>query len=177
VEKPESPVSNLAIVGIYYFVRAGRLFEGLGEMIDEGVTTKGEFHLTDAIARMIEKGEPIRAVTVNGWFDCGEPEALLQTNRFLLEEEGKETKISGSIVIPPVFISPSARLARSVVGPYVTVGDEASICDSIVRDSIVNEHALIENCLLDRSLVGEYAEVRGRFRRLNVGDSSEVDFR
>lgn len=177
VEKPESPVSNLAIVGIYYFVRAGRLFDSLSEIVDEGVTTRGEFHLTDAISRMIEKGEPIRAVTVNGWFDCGEPESLLQTNRFLLEEAGAETELLGSIIIPPVFISPSARVVRSVIGPYVTVGDEASISDSIVRDSIVNEHASIENCLLDRSLVGEYSEVRGKFQRLNVGDSSVIDFR
>ncbi|MFH1681252.1 MAG: sugar phosphate nucleotidyltransferase [Candidatus Eisenbacteria bacterium] len=177
VEKPESPVSNLAIVGIYYFVRGGQLFQALGEIVDEGVTTQGEIHLTDAIGRMIEKGEPIRAVTVNGWFDCGEPESLLQTNRFLLEEEAGRVELSGSIVIPPVYISPSARIVRSVVGPYVTVADEAAITDSIVRDSIVNEHAVIENCLLDRSLVGLYAVVRGKFQRLNVGDSSEVDSR
>jgi glucose-1-phosphate thymidylyltransferase len=177
IEKPETPVSNLAIVGIYYFTRSGRLFQALSEIVEEGVQTRGEFHLTDAIMRMIEKGEPLRAVTVNGWFDCGEPESLLQTNRFFLEEAATAVEVEGSIVVPPVFIAPSARIVRSVVGPYVTIGEGASIVDSIVRDSIVNERAAVENCLLDRSLVGESAAVRGKFQRLNVGDSAEVDFR
>ena len=84
VEKPEVPVSNLAIVGIYYFIRAGLLFDALEEIIARNVMTRGEFHLTDALEVMIDRGEPIRAVTVHGWFDCGEPAALLQTNRFLL---------------------------------------------------------------------------------------------
>lgn len=176
VEKPDTPVSNLAIVGIYYFIRAGALFDALLEIVDEEITTKGEVQLTDAVERMIAKGEPVRAVTVNGWFDCGEPESLLRTNRFLLEEEGAPIEIEGSIVIPPVSISPTAHVNRSVIGPYVTVGDDAVISDSIVRDSIVNDDALVENCLLDRSLVGESAVVRGNFQRLNVGDSSEVDF-
>ncbi|MFH1278670.1 MAG: sugar phosphate nucleotidyltransferase [Candidatus Eisenbacteria bacterium] len=176
VEKPDTPVSNLAIVGIYYFIRAGSLFAALAEIIDEGITTKGEVQLTDALEKMIKKGEPVRAVTVNGWFDCGEPESLLRTNRFLLEEEGSRVEIDGSIIIPPVAISPSSHVTRSVIGPYVTVGDNAVITDSIVRDSIVNDDALVENCLLDRSLVGESAVVRGNFQRLNVGDSSEVDF-
>lgn len=175
VEKPDTPVSNLAIVGIYYFIRAGVLFKALAEILDEGITTKGEVQLTDALEKMIEKGEPVKAVTVNGWFDCGEPESLLRTNRFLLEEEGSRVEIDGSIVIPPVSISPSARLTRSVIGPYVTVGDDAVIIDSIVRDSIVNDDALVENCLLDHSLVGEAAVVRGVFQRLNVGDSAEID--
>jgi len=177
VEKPESPVSNLAIVGIYYFVRSGRLFEALAEIVEGEREPRGEIYLTEAIERMIEKGEPIRAVTVNGWFDCGEPDSLLQTNRFLLEEEAARVEVEGSIIIPPVYIASSASVVRSVIGPYVTVGEEAAITDSIVRDSIVNEHAVIENCLLDRSLVGLYAVVRGKFQRLNVGDSSEVDSR
>lgn len=176
VEKPDTPVSNLAIVGIYYFVRSRVLFEALAEIIDEGVTTKGEVQLTDAVTKMIEKGESVRAVTVTGWFDCGEPEALLRTNRYLLDEGGARAEIEGSIVIPPVAIAATAKVTRSIVGPYVTVGENAVITDSIVRDSIVNEEAVVENCLLNRSLVGESAVVRGDFQRLNVGDSAEIDF-
>ena len=84
--------------------------------------------------------------------------------------------VTGSIVIPPVFIAHTAEVTRSVIGPYATLGDGARVTDSIVRDSIVNDHAVVENFLLDHSLLGEGAVVRGTFQRLNVGDSSEVDF-
>ncbi len=176
VEKPDIPISNLAIVGIYYFIQAGILFDALAEVVSEDLPPDGQYDLTDALEKMIEKGEPVRAVTVNGWFDCGEPDSLLQANRFLLEEESSGGEREGSIIIPPVSIAPSAEVIRSVIGPYVTVGEGATVSDSIVRDSIVNGRAVVENCLLDRSLVGEAAVVRGNFQRLNVGDSSEVDF-
>ena len=176
VEKPEIPISNLAIVGIYYFIRAGILFDALKEVVSEELPPDGQYDLTDALEKMLEKGEPIRAVTVNGWLDCGEPDALLQANRFLLEEEGTGGEREGSIIIPPVSIAPSAEVFRSVIGPYVTVGEGATVSDSLVRDSIVHSRAMVENCLLDRSLVGEAAVVRGNFQRLNVGDSSVVDF-
>ena len=178
VEKPETPVSNLALVGIYYFARAGILFEALRDTVQRGESEdRGRLiHLTDALELMIRGGERLRAVTVNGWFDCGEAESLLRTNRFLLDQSGSPAEIRGSIVVGPVAIHPSARVVRSVVGPYATVSEGASIIDSIVRDTIINDDAVVENCLLRHSLVGEEAVVRGTFQRLNVGDSAVVEF-
>lgn len=176
VEKPDTPVSNLAIVGIYYFVKPAPLFRALEEVIEANIETKEECHLTDALERMIQSGERMRAVTVNGWFDCGEYEGLLRANRFMLDQDVHPMEISGSIIIPPVSIASTAEVERSVIGPYATVGEHAKVGDSIVRDSIVNNGALVENCLLNHSLVGESAVVRGAFKRLNVGDSAEVDF-
>ncbi len=125
---------------------------------------------------MLERGEEMRTFPVEGWYDCGRPETLLETNRFLLTRSAaNNVKIPGSIVIPPVSIDPTAVIERSVVGPYASVAARSVIRDSIVRDSILNADARVECTLLDGSLVGEHALVKGTFKRLNVGDSSEIE--
>jgi glucose-1-phosphate thymidylyltransferase len=176
VEKPDDPPSNLAIVGLYYIANSPLLFECLTEIIENDVTTKGEYQLTDALKLMLERGEEMGIYTVHGWHDCGLPETLLDTNRVLLERSGGNGQsIEGSIVIPPVSIDPSAVIERSVVGPYVSIASGATVRDSVVRDSILSAGATVEMSLLSRSLIGEGAVVRGHYQRLNVGDSSEIE--
>ena len=174
VEKPEHPVSNLAIVGIYYLVDTPALFRALEKIISQGRATRGEFQLTDALQDMLEQGVPMETFPVEGWYDCGKWETLLATNRALLDLENVIPQIDGSVVIPPVAVAPDAVVRRSVIGPYATVASGAHIEASIVRNSIVNEGARVKGMLLDASLIGEEAVVEGAFRRLNVGDSSEV---
>ncbi len=174
VEKPDRPVSNLAIAGVYYFTNARLLGECVTEVVESGVTTKGEFQLTDALQRMIDRGEKIGTFRLDGWYDCGKKETLLATNRFLLAQQGADARIDGSVVVPPVSIAPNARVERSVVGPYVTVSPGAAIRDSVVRDSIVGRNACVERSVLEGSLLGENAVVRGAFRNVDVGDDSEV---
>ena len=176
VEKPDVPPSNLAIVGLYYVANAQFLFECLREIVERDIRTKGEYQLTDALILMLERGEDMGTFPVQGWHDCGLPETLLETNRFLLEQSGGNgNQIPGSIVVPPVSIDPTAVIERSVVGPYVSVAAGSRISDSVVKDSILNANASVERSLLTGSLIGEGAVVRGDYRRLNVGDSSEVD--
>ncbi len=175
VEKPEEPPSKLAIVGVYYFPDPRPLFESLERLVAENKRTKGEFQLTDALQALLEKGYPMRISHVEGWYDCGKPETLLATNEHLLKSVPQPAPIPGVTLIPPVFIAPTARIERSILGPYVSVADSAVIRRSIVRDSIINEGSIVEDMLLERSVVGENAVVRGAFQRLNVGDSSEVD--
>ncbi|MBN2565067.1 MAG: NTP transferase domain-containing protein [Candidatus Eisenbacteria bacterium] len=176
VEKPDVPQSNLAIVGLYYIVNVPLMFECLTEVIERDIRTKGEYQLTDALKLMLERGENMGTFPVEGWFDCGRPETLLETNRVLLRRSGGNgTSIEGSIVLDPVSIDPSAEIERSVVGPYVSVAGGAVIRDSVVRDSILNAGAVVERSVLGQSLVGEGAVVKGHFQRLNVGDSSEID--
>jgi len=175
VEKPEEPPRKLAIVGVYYFPDPRPLFESLERLVAENKRTKGEFQLTDALQALLEKGYPMRISHVEGWYDCGKPETLLATNEHLLKSVPQPAPIPGATLIPPVFIAPTARIERSILGPYVSVADSAVIRRSIVRDSIINEGSIVEDMLLERSVVGENAVVRGAFQRLNVGDSSEVD--
>jgi len=176
VEKPEHPVSNLAVVGIYYIRAAALLKECLNTLIDDNIKTRGEYQLTDALQMMIERGEKMTVFTVDGWFDCGKSETLLSTNRHLLGQEGLSRKIPDSVIIPPVYISPTAEVTQSVVGPYATIADGAIIHQSIVRNSIIDDKAQVSKALLDNSIVGSNAIIKGSFRRINAGDSSEIDF-
>lgn len=176
IEKPDHPTSNLAVVGLYYIKHPQLLTQCLEEIIKKDIRTKGEYQLTDGLELMIERGEKMRPFTVEGWYDCGKPETLLATNRHLLEKKSLTQKFKGVVVEPPVYISPGAKISNSIIGPYTTVADRAVIGDSIVRNSIVSEEAQVYRALLDNSIVGNNAVVKGTFKRINIGDSSEIDF-
>lgn len=176
IEKPEHPPSNLALVGLYYIMHPKVLKECLEELIRKDIRTKGEYQLTDGLQLMIDHGETMRTFAVEGWYDCGKPETLLATNRHLLEKQSLTQDREGVVVRPPVYISPTARITNSVIGPYATVAGGAVIVDSLVRNSIVSEDAQVHRALLDNSIVGNSAVVKGTFKRINIGDSSEIDF-
>jgi glucose-1-phosphate thymidylyltransferase len=176
VEKPEKPVSNLALVGLYYVVNGPRLFESLDTLVREGRRTRGEVQLTDALELLIEGGEELRPFPVSGWYDCGKTETLLETNRALLDQLATQVTREGVLVLPPVAMDPTAEVTEAVIGPHVSIGPRAHVHRAIVRDSIVNQDAIVEDMLLEGSVVGENAVVRGAYQRLNVGDSSEVEY-
>ena len=177
VEKPEHPTSNHAIVGLYWIKRPAKLLESIDHIMRKDMKTKGEFQLTDALEQMRCSGEKISTFTVDGWYDCGKPETLLATNRHLLDSAPSEYSRPNVLVIPPVFISPTATITDSVIGPYATIADGVQISDSIVRNSIVAEEAKVLMTLLENSIVGGNAVVTGSFKRINIGDSSEIDFK
>jgi len=176
VEKPEHPASNLAITGIYYFSRGRPLFDALAELQKRDLRTKGEFQLTDAMQILVSRGEVITTFPVAGWYDCGKTETLLETNRVLLDRSGCPASIPGSVVHPPVCVAEGATVENCILGPHVSVAAGAVLRNAVVRDCIVNENATIEDIMLEASVVGENAVVRGGYRRVNVGDSSEVHF-
>jgi len=176
VEKPEKPTSNNAIVGLYWITRPAGLLSSIDSIMRKGKKTKGEFQLTDALEEMRAAGEKIGTFTVDGWYDCGKPETLLETNRHMLKSVAPQDPPPGVVVIPPVYISPEAEITGSVIGPYATLARGVSVSDSIVRDSIIGENAKVRMSLLDNSIVGDNAVVTGSFKRINIGDSSEIDF-
>ncbi len=176
VEKPKEFVSDLAIVGINYIKNSKLMFECLQEIIERDVTTRGEYQLTDAFQLMVEKGAHFEVFEVDNWFDCGKPETLLITNRHLLSNGHPDVEIPGSVVIHPVFVSRSAEIVGSIIGPYVSIADGARVRGSIVRNSIVGQSSVVDCCLLESSLIGDNAVMRGSLKRVNVGDSSEIDF-
>lgn len=176
VEKPSTSVSNLAVVGVYYFRNWRGLMQAIDSVIERNIQSEGEYFLADAMQRMIENGARLEAETIPVWEDCGTIQAILKTNRYLLTKQGNRAPtIDGSVVLSPVYISSSARIFNSIVGPYVSISEEAEVDSSIVRDCIISEGAHIENRVIEESLIGKDAFVRGTFQRLNVGDSSEID--
>jgi glucose-1-phosphate thymidylyltransferase len=175
VEKPDHPASRWAVVGLYALSNSKLLFEALEAVERAGTRTRGEIQLTDALQRMLQAGEELRPFPVQGWYDCGKTEALLEANRALLDAHAAPVSRNGVVVLPPVALDESADVLHAVIGPHASIGKGARVHRSIVRNSIINEGATVEDALLDQSVVGERAVVRGAFQRLNVGESSEVE--
>src|SRR5690606_24411122 len=176
VEKPQSPVSDLALVGMYFFVNSDSLVRGLNQLVEKDIRTKGELQLTDAIQIMIDKGEKITAFPVEGWYDCGKPETLLSTNQWLLDKESFSRKFENVVINHPVHISDEAEVSNSVIGPYTTIDKGCKIEDSIIRNSIIGSNALVTKSLLENSIIGNNSSIKGTYKRLNSGDSSEIEF-
>lgn len=175
VEKPKDPESTLAVIGIYYVRHMADLYSAIVEQFERRISLKNEYFLADTVQIMIDRGKKVITSTVSVWEDCGNDAALLQTNRYLLQAiSDGDPKIAGSGVIEPSFIHPTATIESSIVGPYASIGPDAVISRSIVRDTIVDQGAVIENAILDCSIVGKDARVSGHATSANVGDASTV---
>jgi glucose-1-phosphate thymidylyltransferase len=179
VEKPKTLDNRLAVIGMYYIKDSPALMRACQELMDKKIQTNDEYFLADALNLMIKDGKKFRTQMVDVWEDCGKPETVLHTNRYLLEhghDNSAEHNDNGYLVVPPVHIAPTAVIQNSVIGPYATISDCCHITGSIIRDSIIDEDAHIQDATLDQSLVGKGAVVKSNYRKLNVGDSSSVDF-
>jgi glucose-1-phosphate thymidylyltransferase len=180
VEKPQELSNNLAVVGFYYFQEAGRLLAAIEEQMSQGTRFGSEYYLADAVNIMLEGGLRMRVQPVEVWQDCGKPETILRTNRYLLDH-GRDNSAEAAmredvVVVPPVFVDPSAQVMHSVIGPHVSIGSDCLIRQSVIQDSIIDSGSQIVDSTLAGSLIGREARVLGRHRTLNVGDSSEVGF-
>ncbi len=179
VEKPSTLEHRLAVIGVYWVKEGARLISAIEELMAKGIKTQGEYFLADAFQIMIQRGSRFVAWPVEVWEDCGKPETVLHTNRYLLEHghaSEPEARDQNCVIVPPVHIDATARIHNSIIGPYVTIAAKAIVVNSVVKDSIIDEGATIEDTMLDKSLIGKAALVRGRYLKLNVGDSSQVDF-
>ena len=176
VEKPQTPVSKLALVGLYYVSDSKALTESLNKLIEKDIRTKGELQLTDAFQMMIDAGEKIKTFPVEGWYDCGKPETLLSTNRFLLDQKSVSKKFDNVVINRPVFIADDAEIKNSVIGPYTTIDKGSKIEDCIIKNSIIGANGFVSQSLLENSIIGNNSIIKGRFKKLNSGDSSEIDF-
>ncbi|MDP3580558.1 MAG: sugar phosphate nucleotidyltransferase [Ignavibacteria bacterium] len=176
IEKPQEPISKLALVGLYYIRNSKLLVESLNELFDKEIKTRGEYQLTDALQLMIEKGEQFSTFQVDGWYDCGKSETLLSTNKYILQTKGTNRNVKGSTIIDPVFISDSAIVVDSVIGPFATISENCVVKESIIKNSILSPSSQVEKTMLDNSIIGMNAVVKGNFKKLNAGDSSEIEF-
>ncbi len=180
VEKPQTFVSNQAVVSPYYFTSAKNLFAALDQQFARKRMTKGEYYLTDAVEIMLEEGAKFEEREISLWLDTGNFENILETNRVLLtsgqKAGGKIFRISGtSLIIEPCFIPPGTFLERSVIGPYVSLGTGVSIKESVVSECIIENGAQIEKAILNRALVGRRSSLTGNsFEDLSLGDYSQI---
>jgi len=175
VEKPITPVSKLAVVGFYYVPESRRLMDAITYMMENHIQTKGEYYLADALQIMIDRGEVFRAETVSMWRDCGTIEALLDTNRYLLAHgHSRDEAVANSVIVPPVYIGPGAKVENAVLGPHVSLGAGAVVRNAIISDSIINTGAQITGAILTGSVIGDNAVVTGTGQELNIGDASSI---
>lgn len=180
VEKPSIPKSNMALVGLYKIKESQILFECLHHLFIQNIKTYGEYNLTDALDCMIKRGVKFQAFKVKNWFDCGKKESLLESNATLLKKFGGNTSYDhgykNTIIIPPVSIAPGCEISNAIIGPHVAIGTNTSITHSIIRDSIIGSYTNLYEVVLDNSLIGSDASVKGLSRSLNIGDNTEIDF-
>ena len=180
VEKPSIPKSNMALVGLYKIRETDILFDCLRQLYSHLPGSDVAYHLTDALDCMIQRGAKFKAFKVKNWFDCGKKESLLESNAILLKKSGGNTGVEhhfpNTIIIPPVSIAPGCDISHAIIGPHVAVGANASIRHSIVRDSIIGSFTHLYEVVLDHSLIGSDASVKGLSRTLNIGDNTDIDF-
>jgi glucose-1-phosphate thymidylyltransferase len=179
VEKPKIPKSNLGLVGLYRIKEVKQLVEALEEQIaNKERGDRNEFHLTDAMMKMVHKGVKIRTHMVDNWFDCGQRESLLETNRILLErmDTMPEYHFKDCVILPPVHISENCTIENSIIGPNVAIAENAVIRNSIVQNSILGAYSQLDAIVLEGSVIGNDAALKGKSHSVNIGDNTEIDF-
>jgi glucose-1-phosphate thymidylyltransferase len=175
-EKPKDISNNLVVVGFYYFRDGSKLVEAIEEQVRRKDTLKGEFFLSNAINIMLEWGAKIKVNQTKVWLDAGIPEALLETNRYLLDH-GRcncepPAEQEGVTVIPPVSISANVKLKSAVIGPHVTLGEDCDLENVVIRNSIIETGTKIVDMVIESSIIGRDVILEGRPERLNIGDDS-----
>jgi glucose-1-phosphate thymidylyltransferase len=179
VEKPEHFVSDLAIIGIYYFKDGAYLRRELQYLLDNDIKDKGEFQLTNALENMKNKGTTFIPGRISEWLDCGNKDATVYTNRrylsYLHERDAAalidaSAIVENAVIIPPVYLGPGAVVRGSVVGPYVSVGEKTTIENTVISDSIVQTNTKISGANISNSMLGSFVQYTGRSADLSLGD-------
>ncbi|MGV6860317.1 MAG: sugar phosphate nucleotidyltransferase [Putridiphycobacter sp.] len=181
VEKPEEFVSDLAMIGIYYFKNGAKLKTELQYLIDNGIIKGGEYQLPDALRRLTEKGDRFKPGKVNEWLDCGNKQVTVHTNQRVLEFDkdkdlvSKDVKIENGVIIPPCYIGEHVVIKNSVVGPHVSLGRGTTVKNSIVKNTIVQKNAHISNTVLQDSMIGNYAKILSYGKEISIGDYTTIE--
>ena len=178
IEKPQIPKSNLASVGLYKVHNVPLLMEIVTEMKKEKPNSNSEvFLLTEAITKMIGLGEKFKPYKVESWYDCGSRDTLLLTNRIMLEREiSPQYEFNNTVIIPPVHIAANCNIQNSVIGPYVAIAEHTTIENSIVKNSLIGAYSNLQSIILNDSVLGNDTSLKGKAHRVNIGDSTEIDF-
>ncbi len=180
VEKPEEFVSDLAIIGIYYFRDGEYLNRELQYLLDNNIMEKGEYQLTNALENMKQQGAKFIPGRISEWLDCGNKDSSVFTNQRYLEYIKNEklvadsAKIIDSVIIPPCYIGENVELKNAVVGPHVSIGNNSTVHNSVVRNSIIQTNAKINHGLIENSMFGNFSVYHGKSTDLSVGDYTVI---
>ena len=180
VEKPETFVSDLAIIGIYYFKDGRYLANEIKYLLDNDIKDKGEFQITNALENMKNKGTKFVPGQISEWLDCGNKNSTVDTNKSYLgylngtKLVADSVKMENSVVIQPSFIGENVVLHNSVVGPHVSLGNGTKVSNSIISKSIVQENSTVQNAVINNSMLGNHAVYEGHVRDLSIGDFNVI---
>lgn len=181
VEKPQEFVSDLAIIGIYYFKNGGQVRAEIQDLIDKKIMSGGEYQLTVVLENLKQKGTQFKPGKVDEWLDCGNKKAAVDANKRYLEFIKGEKLIAetasivDSVVIEPVYIGENVTIQNSVVGPHVSIGDDTKISESIVKNSIIGDHTKVSNTNMTNSMVGKFVIFQNTPVDVSIGDYNEVE--
>lgn len=180
VEKPQHFVSDLAIIGIYYFKDGENLRKELQYLLDNEIKDKGEYQLTSALENMKNKGMKIKAGEVIEWLDCGNKDATVYTNQRVLEmgkhlhNKASEVVLKDAVVIEPCYIGRNVHISQSVVGPHVSIGDNSVVKNSVISNSIIQNHTQIEGRVITNSMIGNHVHLKTKPEDVSIGDYTTV---
>jgi len=174
VEKPQTFISDLAIIGIYYFKDGAYLKNEMQYLIDNDIKDKGEFQLTNAMENMKQKGTKFVTSQVAEWLDCGNKDATIYTNKRILDHKKITGKSEGGKIIQPCFIGENVKIVNSTVGPFASIGDNCVIENSTVENCIVQTNTKVKNAQLSNTLLGNYVEFTGNAKDASIGDYSTI---
>jgi glucose-1-phosphate thymidylyltransferase len=183
VEKPKEFVSDLAIIGIYYFKSGETLRAELQYLLDNNVVKGGEYQLTDGLENMKQKGLKFVPGKVDEWMDCGNKDVTVDTNSRMLNFLHKDgsnlvsdtVRIENSTIIPPCFIGENVVLINTTVGPNVSLGNATHVTNSKIKNSLIQTHTHIKNANLDNAMIGNHATFDGNFTNVSIGDYSVLE--
>lgn len=181
VEKPKEFVSDLAMIGIYYFKDGARLKGELQYLIDNNIIKGGEYQLPDALRNLTNQGVKFKTGQVNEWLDCGNKKVTVHTNQRVLEfDKDKElvspkAKLTNSVIIPPCYIGAGVEIENSVIGPHVSIGAETKVSNCVIVNTIIQKNSEIENAVLEDSMIGNHVKFDLDALDVSIGDYCEID--
>lgn len=181
MEKPQEPSTDTAIAGAYIFESSTAIFNALSELVERDIRTRGEYQLTDAMVLMASSGSTLKGFLIDKWYDCGRPDMLIRVNHRLLDDlpptnhVDEAVEMDQSVIVPPVAMEGGCVIKRSVVGPYVTVGRDTQIRDSVLSDCILAEGCDVRDVVLHETVLADRVVIRGRSHRMVVGEQTLIN--
>lgn len=182
IEKPKDFVSDLAIIGIYYFKSGDKLLEEIQYLIDNDLKENNEYQLTNVLESLKQQGAKFIPGTVNAWMDCGKKDPTVDTNKQVLGFEheagnnlvSKDVILENSEIIQPCFIGENVVLKNTKIGPYVSIGANSTVENATIVNSLIQSNVAISNADLDNAMIGNHAKYNGKYTSVSIGDYTEL---